>query len=223
MKYLLLLLLITGCGVCINGSGVKITEERDVATFSSVVLSGAANVYITQDGTNSVKVETDDNIMPVVETNVIGSRLNIKTDCYTGDVDVYLTMDMIRELSITGSGQIIGGDIETDDLEIGISGSGTIQANLDAKNIDSAITGSGKINLAGTADAIEHKVTGSGDLNAFELSVKAASISVMGSGKSQVNAEDSLDVSIMGSGNVVYKGSPKVNYDGSGSGSVKAS
>lgn len=216
---------IFGCNYnCIIGSDNEISEDRSVSSFSSVSLDGSGNIYITQDGTTSVRVETDDNIMPNVITKVFGDKLTISTkQCYTGEVDVYLTMNEIKDLTISGSGKIIGETpIKTDELKLKISGSGLYNIDVEANKVETLIEGSGKLYLKGKTDNFNHKVSGSGNLFAYDLDANSVKIGIYGSGNSQVTANNILDATIMGSGNVNYKGTPKVSFDGSGSGKLRS-
>ncbi len=81
MKHHLPLLLIVlfflpslACGVfsmnAINGSGNIITQSIDVSNFDRVSLEGSGDVYIEQGQTESLTIEADDNIQPLLETKV---------------------------------------------------------------------------------------------------------------------------------------------------------
>lgn len=54
----------------INGSGNSATERREVSDFDSVSLAGDGALVLTQDGTESLVVEADDNILPVIATDI---------------------------------------------------------------------------------------------------------------------------------------------------------
>jgi hypothetical protein len=58
---------IVGCtqGPCLLGSGNVISETRTVEPFHSVELNGIGTLSVTQDGSPEVKLEAEDNILPV--------------------------------------------------------------------------------------------------------------------------------------------------------------
>ena len=64
-------------GETVEGSGNIITEEREVAEFTKVHLKGSGNVIVSQGQTQSLQVKTDDNIMPLIETDVSDKKLTI--------------------------------------------------------------------------------------------------------------------------------------------------
>ena len=76
------LLFITACGLgTIQGSGDVITESRDVSGFDSVSLSGIGRVIITQGDDESLTIETDDNLMKYITSEVRDGTLEL------GDTD----------------------------------------------------------------------------------------------------------------------------------------
>ena len=62
---------VTACGATIiKGSGNLITETRQVSNFDSIDLSGSGEVIVTQGGSESLTIETDDNVMEHVKAEV---------------------------------------------------------------------------------------------------------------------------------------------------------
>ena len=47
-----------------HGNGNVVKQERKVAAFNAIDVSGAFDVYITQGSVQSVFVEADDNLLP---------------------------------------------------------------------------------------------------------------------------------------------------------------
>ena len=81
---IVLLMAISACSVisvdlnAVKGSGTLASEVRQVAEFTEVELAGSADVEVTVGGEQKVVVEADDNILPLVETNVVNGRLVIR-------------------------------------------------------------------------------------------------------------------------------------------------
>ena len=61
----------------ITGSGNIITETRTVNNFNGIKSSGSIDVEIVNDGTESVKVEADDNVAKYVVTKVEDGILEV--------------------------------------------------------------------------------------------------------------------------------------------------
>jgi hypothetical protein len=220
---LILVLSFNGCvDSCIQGSGNKISLERDIPSFTSVSFSGEGNVNIIQDGTTKLTLTGDDNILDNIETYVQDDVLYIRPkQCYSGSIDAYVNMGTVSSISLSGSGNIIGGTkITSDDLVLEISGSGKIMAGLEAKKLKVKVSGSGESTLIGTADDFMYDMSGSGRLSAYKLDVQRGKIMISGSGTAEMTAHGKLDVAINGSGTVYYKGNASLSQTVSGSGKV---
>ena len=64
-------------GERIHGSGKVISEEREVPAFDQIHLKGSGKVILTRAADRSVRVKTDDNIMPHIRTEVENGKLII--------------------------------------------------------------------------------------------------------------------------------------------------
>ena len=230
-SFLVLLLLgamltVTACSTrIIYGSGDLIQETRQVSNFDSISLSGSGEVIVTQGGSESLSIETDDNVIEYIEAEVEGgtlklgfkNRVNIIS---TTKLVFYVGVDDLTSLKISGSGDFEADRIEADRLEVDVSGSGDVQiSDLIASEVSAEISGSGEIDLTGEVDAQEIKVSGSGKYLGGDLCSESVKVGVSGSGNATVCATERLDSSTSGSGSVNYYGQPaSVNTSGSGSG-----
>jgi len=198
--------LLGACNV-VRGSGDMVTESRSVSNFDSISLSGSGDVIINQDGEESLTIETDDNVMQYITSEVRGGTLHLGFEELTSASPTRLVftvgVDDLTGLSISGSGNIKADGIQTDRLDVGVSGSGDLE-------------------LEGEATRQEIDISGSGKYRGGNLRSETADISVSGSGDVTVWATNSLDVSVSGSGSVGYYGSPAVNSSTSGSGNVNS-
>jgi len=211
----------------VRGSGDIETEERDVSGFDEVYLSGVGNLIITQGDEESLTIETDDNIIPLIKTDVFGNRLNISfrrgyNFMPTVKIKYYLTVIDLDKISLSGAGDIDCEGFSTDKLEFEISGAGDIDFNINAESVETTSAGAGDINLAGKVDSQEIDISGVGKYDAEELESRECSISLSGAGSVTVNTSEELDISISGVGNVYYAGDPHITQDISGLGRVKS-
>ena len=190
----------------IQGSGVAKTEQRDVEKFEELSLMGGMDAVVTIGDQQSVTIEADDNVLPIIETKVEDGKLIVEpTEGYHAKTQVKLTITVpqLKGVAINGSGDV---DVN------GLNG---------ASSFAVAINGSGDVTAKGTADAVSVAVRGSGDVKLQDLQAKNGKVAVAGSGDVTVNATDKLDVSVAGSGDVKYMGSPKITKSIAGSGSVR--
>ncbi|MDJ0756456.1 MAG: head GIN domain-containing protein [Ardenticatenaceae bacterium] len=226
----IIFLLVTGCtfGDVIRGSGNLVTESREVSDFNAVHLSGMGEVIITQSGEESLVIETDDNTLPYVTSEVRGQTLYLGFDnsefrMFDPTLLVFtINVEELEGLGISGSGNIKMGELETDDLEVNLSGSGSVTVDsFTAETTVVNISGSGDVEMAGEADRQTVDVSGSGSYRAEDLRSETVNVEVNGSGNATVWATESIDINLGGSGSVSYYGNPAVNTSKSGSGVVK--
>ncbi|HEX2995164.1 MAG TPA: head GIN domain-containing protein [Anaerolineales bacterium] len=231
-------------GSFVVGSGNTVSKDFDVSGFDHVRLEGSADVYIEQGSKESLSVEADDNIIPVLDVSLRNHELVLSIkEGYSvkpsRSITYYLTVQDLSDLSLIGSGDFYVGPIESDDLNVSVPGSGDIiideltadslsidlggsgsitLEDISVKTVDASVKGSGDIKLAGTASTQTVKVGGSGNYLAGDLETSAADIDVQGSADVVVWANDELDVAITGSADVQYYGKPKINQNRIGSG-----
>jgi hypothetical protein len=223
---LAVLLTVTACSGLIRGSGNLITETRQVSNFDSIELSGSGEVTIIQGGSESLTVETDDNVMEHVKAEVESGtlKLGFKEEInWISPTQLIFNVgvDDLTGLAISGSGDIETDVLETDRLDAAISGSGDIQiSDLTAGEVKARISGSGEIYLVGEVSAQDVAISGSGKFLSGDVCSASVKVTISGSGDATVCATETLDANISGSGSVSYYGRPSVNTSGSGSGSI---
>jgi len=191
----------------ITGSGNVISETRSVSGFSAVSLEGSGNVEIVIGEEESVVVEAEDNLLPVIETVLEKSVLVIRTKPLTSiqtsePINIRITVKSLTGVLIPGSGNITVSGLSGDTFSV-------------------ALPGSGNITIAGTANQVDISLGGSGNIYCDQLKARSASISLNGSGNITVYASESLDARINGSGDIQYSGNPaRISKDVKGSGNI---
>ena len=191
----------------IIGSGNIKTETRKVSGFSEIVIDNVGTLTIKQTGTESLSIEADDNILPLLISEVSGNRLVLGTRPNTSfrtnsQINYNLTVKDLSFIENSGSAKILAKNINTPKLVVVLSGSGDVK-------------------ISGKADHQDLSIKGSASYNAFDLASKVAYVIIKGSGSAFVNASNTLDVKISGSGSVEYKGGATVSQKITGSGIIK--
>ena len=211
----------------VRGSGDIKTEEREVSDFHKVHLSGVGNLIITQGEEESLIIEADDNIIPLIETDVSGERLTISfirgyNFIPSANIKFYLTVIDLDEISLSGAGDIDCEDFRTESLEFEVSGAGDLNFDVNAERIEVNSSGAADLTLSGKAGSQDIEISGAGKYNGGELESRECEITVSGAGSATVNVSEKLDVEIDGVGNVYYIGDPQVTQDISGLGKIKS-
>ncbi len=217
-----------GCtALAIDGSGNVVEEPRTVPRFHGIDLTGIADVVIRQGAAQEVVVEADDNIVPHVTTEVREGILRISNDTdikRATTLILHVTMEEVRQLSISGAGDMVGSDgVSAHDLDLHLSGAGSVKMEVHAQRIGATISGAGDVSLSGETESLDVAISGAGELSAFGLLAKVAEVSISGAGDCEVNVLETLEASVSGAGDVRYKGNPEVLSTVSGVGAVSAS
>jgi len=210
---------------CIEGNYDLVSETRSLGPFHGVISEGSFHINIELDTNSEVTIEAESNLLDYITTNIKGTNLIIKVRdnrCIDNNfpIEIKVKTPSVSKLSMEGSGDIYCNGIQTDNLNINISGSGDIDAGANAKNMNANISGSGVITLWGATDESDFSINGSGSIRSYGLVQDSCYATISGSGSMYVFVNDLLDVWISGSGSVYYKGNPYVKANISGSGMI---
>jgi len=218
-------------GPTVRGSGKVVTEMREVSDFTAIRLDYPAQVTVTQGERASVKVEAEDNLLPGLQTRVRNNTLEILYQVDNGDhvrstrpVKITVVVSELRAVDFGSAGDITLTGIETEDLDLSVSGAGSLRVNdLVAKKFSVNLSGAGSMSANGEAGDFSLNLSGLGSFNGKDLHTQTASVDMSGAGSATVWVEDRLDANVSGVGSVNYYGSPSVTRNVSGVGSVSHS
>lgn len=211
----------------VKGNGNVQTQERNVENFSGVKNACSADIYISKGESGSIKVVADENLLDYISTKVENGILVIDTKgniWNSTKMEVYLTMNNIMSLQMNGSGDVYCSDpISGTNVDVRMSGSGDLKAELEVKNMDLAISGSGDAKFSGVRGNLEISISGSGDVEASKLQLENCSATINGSGEIDLGGStENLALKISGSGDINAYNLKSVNVivNSSGSGDV---
>jgi hypothetical protein len=196
-----------GCAGQLWGSGRLAVEDRHVSGFDAVSVGGGARLVLTQGDRESLAVEADDNLLPLVETEVRGGRLSLGWRSGTSvATDRGLRFEVTaRELSAiaaSGGGQVEATGLDTPALRVDASGGAHVRAE-------------------GRADRQEVTSSGGGGFDGARLRGASARVRASRGGWAVVDVAEELDASADGGGWVEYAGEPRVRQEASGGGWVR--
>jgi hypothetical protein len=190
-----------------QGSGNVISETRPVSGINIVELSGDTQLEIEQTGSESLTITADDNILPLLKSEVRDGRLRLGEHTgFSADAEQRVRYKLtVKDLN-----------------EIGLSGDGRVEAkNLATNRLKVSISGDGVIRTTGSAESQDISISGDGAYEAADLYSKNAEVHISGDARSMLSVSEKLDVDISGDGTVEYIGDPAVNSNISGDGSVR--
>lgn len=227
------------------GSGPTVTQERDITDVTAVQLDTSGNLTISLGATPSLTVTAGDKIIDRLTDDVDDGvlRLGLKGDptrlnaeiryeltvsslesltvVGSGDASVNLSAANKPSILIRGSGDVDASGINAEEAALSIEGSGTIQVRDAAvENLMVRVDGSGEVSVDGATNTQRVEVMGSGGYQALNLRSANAFVTVRGSGKATVTADETLEAAIDGSGVISHGGKARVTENVAGSGDV---
>lgn len=191
----LLLAGLAGCDLAragVRGSGKARSESRTVAGFAAVATAGAIDLEIAIGAATSVTVTGDDNIVPLIRTEVHGDQLVIDS------TRPYQTRSPLRVRITTPSLTALTASGASDSTIRGVTG----------ESLALTATGAGDIDVTGAVDQLTVTITGAGEIHARALTAARVSARITGAGELDVTATAALDATVTGAGTVRYAGAP---------------
>lgn len=224
--FTLVLSLFASCSdSCEKGSGKAASEIRKVASYTKLNFSGAYKVVL-QQGSPSVKITADDNLLKVIQTDVSGDELKVSTKgqiCTKAPMEVYITNPDFQAVKSTGALDLsANGKLNLKDFDMEFGGASKVNLDFNAANVKTVTSGTADINLTGQATENLVTMSGAGNLNAVDFVVANYRVETSGLSHCKINVLKELSVNVSGAGSVEYKGNPtKINNQHSGMTSIK--
>lgn len=212
----------------VRGNGNIETESRSAGSFTSVSVSGNIDLYITQGAARDVRIETDENLLGLIEVVVDGDELRIRPSEHRSlnpsrDIKVYVSNQVFKRLKASGACNIYSESkiVSTEMLDINLSGASHANIELNAPVIETKLSGAGSIELKGETKDLRINGSGNSEIRCYELKAENVEVDISGAGEAEVFASMKLDVHISGAASVTYRGNAMVNQRVSGAGSVR--
>jgi hypothetical protein len=205
---LALVMLVTACGRIhhdVAGSGIRQKQKREVPAFTSIATSGSFDIEVVCQKSQSLQVEGDDNILPLVSTEVSNNVLrieNVRGYSVNQPVEIKISVQNLDGLRSSGSGKIVISDLKNEKFQLDANGAPTVKVSGETKLVEIDASGAGKIDT--------HK-----------LRAERAVVDSKGVSKIEVHATQQLDVEVSGPSHVIYQGDPVVKKTVNGPGSVE--
>ena len=193
------------------GNKKIVFQERTIPIYSQIKVLGCADVVLTEGEVGQIKVETSENVLPYVTTEVKGETLVVKLKhygvSYVPKLKVYVPIDeKFNKITIAGKGDVTLGEhfsIELQTLEVTIKGQGNVQ-------------------LQGKTEVLKVSVLGSGNFQSKELLTHKGTLSISGTGNIEASVSEEVQAKITGYGHIIIFGNPsKKDTDIKGSGKIQ--
>lgn len=176
----------------VKGSGNIASETRDIRDFTGIDVSGVVQVEISTQTDFAVEVEADDNLLPLIKTEVRDGVLHIETERSIksrSGLKVRVSAPAIDRIEASGATRVDMADVQNKSLSVGSSGAS-------------------KVVLSGETMRLNVHVSGAGNVDAEDLKAGAADIEASGASKVSVFTAGQLRADASGASKIIYSGSP---------------
>lgn len=213
-----------------RGSGNVITENRDVANFTTMQISYPAQVVVRQGQSESLTIQAEDNVVADIRTQVSGDELIIEgihrhsmRVIPTKPIKITIVVTDLSKIDFESAGQVRVESLKADDLHMILNGAGTLTLdNAQLASLICELDGAGSIHASGTATNLDVHVNGLGSFDGEDLHSQVANASLNGAGSATVWVDKNLSAEINGMGSVNYYGSPHIDQTIDGLGTVQS-
>ena len=204
----MLLLLFSLSVMAQNGNRNVVTQTRDIATFDGIKVSAVFKIFFTQGEPQSVKIETNENLIGKVSTEVTGGILELGTKGSINNPSkmiVYITAKDLKSLDMTGASKFTTTNkVTTPELNLDLSGISAATITADATVVKCDISGVSKLDLQGSGDQLSADISGTAKLLASKFEVNSVEINTSGVGSATVNALKSVSLDASGASKINY-------------------
>ncbi len=210
----------------IDGNGIEATDDREVVTFSGIEVHSGLDVTLVSGAERAVHLSGDENLLPLVRTEVIDDVLvvePIKERLYLlPELELLIevtTPHLASAVASAGSG--VKGSVfcEGDDAVLRLKGTGGAHFELEGVDVGATfleLSGGSRATLVGDTTVANLNLSGGALAELWDLDVLIAEVEL--SGGSQANMAISLEVSgaLSGGSELDIIGEPTVEVETSG-------
>ncbi|MCQ0110004.1 Putative auto-transporter adhesin, head GIN domain [Zhouia amylolytica] len=217
----ILSILLSSCQFDLNlGSGEKgngnvVNEDRVASeSFTIVDASEGLDVVIIQGDNTSVKVEADENIINLIQTEISNNRLKIHTSSPVGwakSKKVIVTLPIVTALESSSGADIeVEGELNSDHIKLDASSGSDIHVTLKANKVEASTSSGADIKIYGSTESLYANASSGSDIKASNLTALNAYAKASSGADISVNCTELLDAKSSSGGDIHYDGNPKV-------------
>lgn len=211
----------------VRGNGNVTTETRNVKNFDAIDVSAGIDVYVKQDSTESVKVETDANLQDYIVTEVDGGVLYIHPEKNTslnssGNIKVYVSGKNFKRFEASSAADIHGESkiLSADEIFIKASSSGEVELEIKSPKVTGDISSAGSLKLTGETKDFSIEASSGSSAKCFELMAENTDVQVSSGASADVFASVKISGSASSGASVEYKGNASSSVETSSGASV---
>ncbi|MBU6262014.1 MAG: DUF2807 domain-containing protein [Bacteroidetes bacterium] len=189
-------------------------EDRNLAGFTSINVSNAFDVYISQGTEDAVGVSADSqDATKNIKTHVSGGVLYISFEnkgwwnWKNNKLKAYITVKNLEKLTVSGACNVSFVDaITSNNLHISVSGASDIKGSVKVNSLKVGASGASNISLSGKATNTDFNVSGACSIKSLDLVTDNSTIVASGASNVKLTINQYLKANVSGASDIRYKG-----------------
>jgi len=189
-------------------------EDRNLAGFTSINVSNAFDVYISQGTEDAVGVSANSQeATKNIKTHVSGGVLYISFEnkgwwnWKNNKLKAYVTVKNLEKLTVSGACNVSFVDaITSNNLHISVSGASDIKGSVKVNSLKVGASGASNISLSGKATNTDFNVSGACSIKSLDLVTDNSTIVASGASNVKLTINQYLKANISGASDIRYKG-----------------
>lgn len=211
----------------VAGSGKVVEESREVPDFQAFEVGGAMHATVGYAEKPSVRLRADDNILPLIKTEVRDGRLVISIEAKGGystvkPIEVIALAPKLEAVAASGASNVQAAASPCAKFKAEASGASEVSVrDIDSEALEAEASGASTLTLTGRAKAAEVSASGASTVEATRLEAESVQLDVNGSSRAEVKASAAARGSASGASDITVRGAPAERaIDSSGASNV---
>ena len=183
-------------------------------SFSSVKVSGAIDLYLSQSDNEAVAVSAaEDRFRNCIRTIVENGTLNIYYDGEKGMIPrnrklkVYLAFKNMDKIEASGASDVtLSGTIISPALQVYLSGASNFRGSVKVNDLRMNLSGASDVSISGTAIAVNIESSGASDVKGYGLVTDICTARASGASDIYITVNKSLQAHASGASDISFKG-----------------
>lgn len=195
----------------LTGNGNINAKVYELSSFTGIEAGGAFKVTLIQSGTNSVVIESDENLFAEISAEVRNGVLRLSSRNIRKATKLEAMVSFVSLQSVEASGAAVfnsDGPMNVADFSLKASGASVVRLNLFADAVKSEISGASKVYLTGAAQKHTVALSGAAKLFAGDFETTVTNADASGASDALINAKDELNSKTSGAAKIRYDQNP---------------
>lgn len=213
MMFLTSSLLLASCLFGIRGSGKVVKSERQVEQFEAISASAGIEVILLQDSIIKVVVEADDNLQPIIKTEVSNGELRIfpqKPISYALAKRVFVSFKTLHSVEASSGSDIKSKmALKLELLNLSASSGASINLKLLVNKLSVEGSSGGNIDLSGSAESMDVDGSSGANIRMSEVQSKMVNAGASSGANLKIFASEKIVAKASSGGGISVEGNPK--------------